>query len=195
VKQTPSDDIEAFLLTFERTAKREEWPAEQWVGLIAPFLSDIAQNTYQDLATDPMITYTALKGEIMKRYGFTLITRAQRYHDWVFDHAATPRAQMHELVRLRAENPHSHRTGHYGPIYEGPPIRSKKTGMSTQSTERRPAGGTDGGLSGRPGSAAQWTAGEYGSPHPLQEMTALLQTFQGCPMEMPTHQPRSQEVL
>jgi len=33
------------------------------------FLSGIAQNTYQDVATDPMITYTALKGEIMKRYG------------------------------------------------------------------------------------------------------------------------------
>jgi len=36
-KQTPSDDIEAFLLTFERTAEREEWPADQWVGLIARF--------------------------------------------------------------------------------------------------------------------------------------------------------------
>jgi len=47
-----------------------------------------------------MITYTALKGEIMKSYGFTLITRAQRYHDWVFNPAVTPRAQMHELVRL-----------------------------------------------------------------------------------------------
>jgi len=82
-KETPSDDIEAYLLTFERTAEREEWPADQWVGLIAPFLSGIAQNTFQDLATDPMITYTALKGEIMKRYSFTLITRAQHYHDWV----------------------------------------------------------------------------------------------------------------
>ncbi|KAJ8413737.1 hypothetical protein AAFF_G00082440 [Aldrovandia affinis] len=42
VKQTPTDDIETFLRTFERTAERKEWPEEHWVGLIAPFLSGIA---------------------------------------------------------------------------------------------------------------------------------------------------------
>jgi len=89
-KQTPADDIDAFLLIFERTAEREEWPTDQWVGLIAPFLSGIAQTTYQDLVADPLTTYNALKREILKPYGFTLITRAQRYHDWVFDPTATP---------------------------------------------------------------------------------------------------------
>ena len=98
-KQTPSDDIEAFLGTFERTAEREGWPTDQWVGLIAPFLSGIAQTTYQDTASDPGLTYTALKSEILQRYGFNLITRAQRWHEWTFDPAASPRAQMHELVR------------------------------------------------------------------------------------------------
>lgn len=99
-KQTPADDIEVFLLTFERTAVREEWPIDQWVGLISPFLSGIAQTTYQDVATDPLTTFDTLKREILKRHGFTLITRAQRYHEWVFDPTVTPRAQMHELVRL-----------------------------------------------------------------------------------------------
>ncbi|KAJ8390494.1 hypothetical protein AAFF_G00102910 [Aldrovandia affinis] len=62
----------------------EKWPEGQWVSLIAPFLSGVAQSTYQDLTCGQTATYSELKEEILKRYGYTLITRAQ----------------MHDLIRL-----------------------------------------------------------------------------------------------
>ncbi|KAF1388735.1 hypothetical protein PFLUV_G00065720 [Perca fluviatilis] len=100
LKLTEKDDIEAYLQAFERTAAREEWPPEQWASLLAPFLSGSAQRTYQDLAVDQATNYDVLKKEILRRYGFNLISRAQRFHDWTYDATAPPRAQMHDLIRL-----------------------------------------------------------------------------------------------
>ena len=36
----------------------------------------------------------------MRRYGYTLISRAQKCHDWTYDATASPRSQMHDLIRL-----------------------------------------------------------------------------------------------
>ena len=100
VKQTAEDDIETYLQAFERTAQREEWPEEQWVSLLAPFLSGIAQTAYQDTAADSNTSYPMLKADILHRYGVSMITRAQRFHDWTYDVTVTPRAQIHDLLRL-----------------------------------------------------------------------------------------------
>ena len=100
VKQTEEDDVETFLLTFERTATREGWPQDQWTDLIAPFLSGTAQSAYLDLCQDSVVTYEGLKTEIHKRLGHTLISRAQHVQEWVFNPAEPPRAQMYELTRL-----------------------------------------------------------------------------------------------
>ena len=100
IKQTAEDDIETYLLAFERTAQREEWPEEQWVSLLAPFLSGIAQTAYQDTAADASTSYPMLKADILQRYGVSMITRAQRFHDWTYDVTVTPRAQVHDLLRL-----------------------------------------------------------------------------------------------
>ena len=100
VKQTEEDDVETFLLTFERTAAREGWPQDQWTDLIAPFLSGTAQSAYLDLCQDSVVTYEGLKTEIHKRLGHTLISRAQHVQEWVFNPAEPPRAQMYELTRL-----------------------------------------------------------------------------------------------
>ncbi|KAK0132836.1 hypothetical protein N1851_032051 [Merluccius polli] len=74
VKQTETDDVETFLLTFERTATREGWPRVQWTDLIAPFLSGAAQSAYQDLCMEQAVSYDELKAEIQKRLGHTLLS-------------------------------------------------------------------------------------------------------------------------
>ena len=82
LKQTETDDIEAYLNTFERTAVWENWDPAQWASLLAPFLSGTAQKAYQDLTDDQASNYEGLKKEILRRYGYTLISRSQRFHDW-----------------------------------------------------------------------------------------------------------------
>lgn len=60
-KMTESDDIEAYLTAFERTAKREDWPNETWSDLVGPFLLGPAQQAFLDFPVDQAKEYAALK--------------------------------------------------------------------------------------------------------------------------------------
>ncbi|XP_040019919.2 uncharacterized protein LOC144383704 isoform X3 [Gasterosteus aculeatus] len=99
-KMGATDDVEAFLHAFEATATREAWPRDQWVGLLAPFLTGEALNAVRDLGPDQATDYDALKTEILSRNGITKFGMAQRFHNWTFQPDQPPRAQMHELVRI-----------------------------------------------------------------------------------------------
>jgi RNA-splicing ligase RtcB len=65
LRQTETDDIEAYLQTFERTAVRENWDPEQCAILLAPFLSGTAQKAYQDMTANH--NYEWLKKEMLRR--------------------------------------------------------------------------------------------------------------------------------
>ncbi|XP_077950207.1 uncharacterized protein LOC144389447 [Gasterosteus aculeatus] len=99
-KQTPGDDVEAFLEVFERTAEREGWPEDRWAHILAPFLTGDAQRAYQDLGTREATDYPTLKGAILAHYGHNLAGRAQRVHDWVYDPQGPVRSQVVRLGRL-----------------------------------------------------------------------------------------------
>jgi hypothetical protein len=99
-KMGATDDVEAFLHAFEATATREAWPRAQWVGLLSPFLTGESLNAVRDLGPDQVTDYDALKTEILSRNGLTKFGMAQRFHSWTFQPDQSPRAQMHELVRI-----------------------------------------------------------------------------------------------
>ena len=99
-KMGATDDVEAYLHAFEATAVREAWPRDQWVGLIAPYLTGESLNAVRDLGPHQETEYEVLKAEILSRHGLTKAGRAQRYHAWNFQPDQPPRAQMHELGRL-----------------------------------------------------------------------------------------------
>ncbi|KAK5901327.1 hypothetical protein CgunFtcFv8_026212 [Champsocephalus gunnari] len=97
---TESDEIEAYLTAFERTAEREGWPRDSWADLVGPFLLGPAQQAYFDLPPDQAKVYFVLKREILARYGYSLAARAQRFHDWKYKPELSARAQMYDLGRV-----------------------------------------------------------------------------------------------
>ncbi|XP_058855297.1 uncharacterized protein LOC131701473 [Acipenser ruthenus] len=99
-KMTNGDDIEAYLLAFERTAIREGWPRVQWAGILSTFLIGDAQKAYFDLATEKANNYDVLKAEILARARITTALRAQKYHSWSYSGSLPPRSQLFDLVHL-----------------------------------------------------------------------------------------------
>ena len=99
-KLSKDDDIEAYLEVFERTAARERWPVADWASHLAPFLTGEAQRAYRDLPLAEARDYRRLKEAILASEGFSLPARAQRYHNWAYQGAQSPRPQVAALLRI-----------------------------------------------------------------------------------------------
>ena len=71
-KLGPDDDVEAYLEFFERTARRENWPEDQWAHILSPYLTGPAQQASQDLSPERASQYQTLKQAILAYYGHSL---------------------------------------------------------------------------------------------------------------------------
>ncbi|KAK0146219.1 hypothetical protein N1851_014481 [Merluccius polli] len=99
-KMTADDDVEAFLEVFERAARHEGRPPEDWARVLAPLLTGEAQRAYQDLAPRDADNYALLRHAILSGQEYSLPARAQRFHAWRYNPALPARPQVAALFRL-----------------------------------------------------------------------------------------------
>uniref|UniRef100_K7EXH9 Gypsy retrotransposon integrase-like protein 1 n=1 Tax=Pelodiscus sinensis TaxID=13735 RepID=K7EXH9_PELSI len=97
VKMTPSDDPEAFLITFERVATAARWPEENWATLLAPYLTGAAQGAYRGLAARDALHYHKVKEAILDQAGITPETHRQRFRTEKYRPGERPRAVVQRL--------------------------------------------------------------------------------------------------
>ena len=78
-KLTDSDDIEAFLTTFERIMQAFEVAKKRWSYKLAPQLSGKAQQAYAAMERHKADDYEEVKKAILQRYNITEETYRQRF--------------------------------------------------------------------------------------------------------------------
>ena len=77
------DDMESYLLRFERFASANCWPRENWAVHLSALLSGKALDTFSRLSEDESTDYDVVKRALLKRYnltseGFNLKFRSSR---------------------------------------------------------------------------------------------------------------------
>lgn len=65
------DDLESYLRTFERAAKTQEWPDEEWAPRLGTLLKGKAQEVYVLMSDDDAADYDTLKNTLLNRFRLT----------------------------------------------------------------------------------------------------------------------------
>ena len=79
VRLTEQDDIEAYLVTFERIMQAYEIPRAQWTYHLAPQLAGKAQQAFAALPLGESKAYDGVKTAILLRYGVSEETYRRRF--------------------------------------------------------------------------------------------------------------------
>ncbi|XP_073714444.1 uncharacterized protein [Misgurnus anguillicaudatus] len=76
-----TDDIDHYLLTFERLAETYQWSKEDWASYLKPFLTGEARSAF--VAMDPVRAqdYDSVKAAILKKYEIRAETFRQRFRN------------------------------------------------------------------------------------------------------------------
>ncbi|XP_041822887.1 uncharacterized protein LOC121628054 [Melanotaenia boesemani] len=78
-KLTDHDDIEHFLMTFERMALACRWPDEDWAFHLVPLLTGKARGAYVHMDMDDSLEYDKVKAAILQKYDVNPETYRQRF--------------------------------------------------------------------------------------------------------------------
>lgn len=79
MKLSQSDDVEAYLTTFERMMEAYEVDRAHWAFKLSPQLTGKAQQAYAVLSAEDATDYHQLKAAILKRYNINEETYCQRF--------------------------------------------------------------------------------------------------------------------
>ena len=76
------EDIENYLLRFERIAKTWRWPESEWACRLVPLLSGKALEAYSAMDEDEAQSYTCLKAALLTKFDISLrhIPNASGFH-------------------------------------------------------------------------------------------------------------------
>lgn len=102
-KLTESDDIEAYLTTFERMMVANEVERNRWAFLLAPQLTGRAQQAYAATRTEDAGKYDELKTIILWWYDINEETYRQRFPSAKLEKGKTPRELATRLDDLASE--------------------------------------------------------------------------------------------
>ena len=75
------DDLDNYLLRFEKYATVAGWEKEAWATQLSPLLSSRALEVYSRLSQDEAMDYERLKLTLLKRYDFTEFGYRRRFRD------------------------------------------------------------------------------------------------------------------
>lgn len=65
------DDLESYMVTFERTARLQEWPEEEWAPRLGTLLKGRARDIYCKMNEEDANNYTTLKQALFARFRLT----------------------------------------------------------------------------------------------------------------------------
>ncbi|KAK7915939.1 hypothetical protein WMY93_011700 [Mugilogobius chulae] len=88
---TPEDDIEHFLITFERMAKVCRWPKEEWAVRLVPLLTGKARSAFVQMDIRHSNKYGRVKEAILSKYEITDETYRRRFRSLKLEPDETPR--------------------------------------------------------------------------------------------------------
>ena len=94
------EDIENYLLRFERIAKTWRWPESEWACRLVPLLSGKALEAYSAMDEDEAQSYTCLKAALLTKFDISPETYRQRFRISSLPSGETPTETYHRLKGL-----------------------------------------------------------------------------------------------
>ncbi|XP_031179965.1 uncharacterized protein LOC116067643 [Sander lucioperca] len=99
-KLTENDDVEHFLITFERIAVTCRWPKVDWVFRLLPLLTSKARGAYVHMDMDDAHEYDKVKSAILKKYDINPETYRQRFRSLHVEPEESPQELYGRLKEL-----------------------------------------------------------------------------------------------
>lgn len=94
------EDIEHYLITFERIAHACQWPRDEWALHLAPLLAGKARSAYVAMDIDDTMDYAKVKCAVLQKYEISVDTYRMRFRSSTFGAEETPRELQVRLKEL-----------------------------------------------------------------------------------------------